>query len=227
MRKLLRSIGLAFHGMVNVPLSAPMRTLILVLLFLPIACLAAPDEKEFKPLFNGRDLSGWQHRGPVTKNNSWAVENGNLKNDLRQGKRGSDLVSEGKYLNFTLRFEFQVPEGSNSGVYLRGRHEIQLTGDYSSRKVGPVGNGAIWNIKAPDSYASKPSGEWQSMEATMIGQEVTVFLNGTKIHDKVRCEKAMGSAIDSNVSAPGPIMLQGRLGSIKFRKLRIKELPSH
>ncbi len=199
--------------------------LVVLLLMLAVGGRAAEDEKEFKPLFNGRDLSGWRHRGPVTKNNGWEVENGVLKNDLRNGKTGTDLYTESTFRNFTLRLEFQVPEGSNSGVYLRGRHEIQITGDYSIRKIGPAGNGAIYNFKAPLVYASKPSGEWQSLEATFVGNELTVLLNGTKIHDKVVCEKPTGRPLDDKVGEPGPILLQGTLGAVKFRNIRIRELP--
>jgi hypothetical protein len=195
------------------------------LLLLSAQIFAADNDKDFKPLFNGRDLSGWVYQGKVRKNNSWGVENGILKNDLRPGKSGSELLTEGKFWNFTIRFDFMVPEGSNSGIYLRGRHEIQLTGDYSNRKLGAAGNGAIWNVKAPDAYASKSSGDWQTMEATIIGHHITVLLNNVKIHDNVFCDKPTGGALDSHVNEAGPLMLQGTLGPIKFRNIRIKELP--
>jgi len=201
------------------------RALTLAFLALSSFAYAASDENEFKPLFNGKDLTGWRHHGPIKKNNSWEVRNGVLSNNLDKDRSGTDLITDQLFWNFVIRFEFQVPEGSNSGIYLRGRHEIQLTGDYSARKIGPAGNGAIWNVKAPTVYASKPSGEWQSMEIKIIDHNITVLLNGTKIHDNVYCDKATGGALDQKVDQPGPLMLQGRLGSIKFRNIRIKELP--
>lgn len=200
-------------------------SLVFLLLFSLVALSSAEDETGFKPICNGRDLSGWLYRGPVLKNNAWSVENGILKNELRPGKTGTDIYTESKYSDFSLKLEFMVPEGSNSGVYLRGRYEIQLTGDYSQKKLGPAGNGAIFNVKAPSSYASKPSGEWQNMEATIVGNSITVILNGTKIHDKFVCVAPTAGALDTKVEEPGPILLQGRLGSIKFRNLRIKEIP--
>jgi hypothetical protein len=124
-----------------------------------------------------------------------------------------------------VRYEFQVPENSNSGFYLRGRHEIQVLGDYKSGKPSKTGNGAIYNFKAPDEFASKPAGEWQTAEATMIGNKITVTLNGKKIHDSVACDQATGSEIDRNVTDPGPIFLQGDHGTVWFRHIRIKELP--
>jgi hypothetical protein len=63
------------------------------------------------------------------------------------------------------------------------------------------------------------------MEATMVGDKVTVLLNGTKIHDAVTLEKATGGALDTRIKQPGSILLQGRLGAIRFRNIRIKELP--
>jgi hypothetical protein len=202
------------------------KILLIALLCLSCVCLSAsPDDREFTLLFNGKDLTGWRHHGIVKKNNSWEVLNGVLVNNLKADRSGTNLVTDRAFRDFTLRCEFMVPEDSNSGIYLRGRHEIQLTGDFSARKIGPAGNGALWNVKAPDVYASKPSGEWQAMEATMIGDRLTVLLNGTKIHDNVLCDRPTHGALDTAVNEPGSIMLQGILGSIKFRNLRIKELP--
>lgn len=186
--------------------------------------VAADDELDFVPLFNGRDLSGWR---PVPSNrNHWTVGPDKvIVNRWSKQKPSCDLISEKTFWNFTLRFDFMVPEGGNSGIYLRGRHEIQLTGDYAARKVSAVSNGAIYNQVSPAVYASKPSGEWQTIEATIVDNNVTVLLNGKIIHDSVPCLKATGGAIDQDVNAPGPIMFQGRLGDIKLRNVRIKELP--
>ena len=107
---------------------------------------------------------------------------------------------------------------------MRGRHEIQILGDYKSGKPAITGNGAIYNFKAPDQFASKPGGEWQTVEATMIGDKITVTLNGVKIHDNVVCRKSTGSQIDDKVDEPGPIFLQGDHGTVSFRNLRIKIL---
>lgn len=198
--------------------------LLLALLAVSPACFAAPDDREFTTLFNGRDLTGWKYSGPVGKNNAWQVENGVLKNDLRPGKSANDLFTDRNFSDFTLRLEFLIPEGSNSGVYLRGQWEIQLTGDFLARKIGVAGNGAIYRLKAPDVFASKPSGEWQALEVTLVGKEVSAWLNGTRIHDRVVCGEPTGTAINRVVGAPGPILLQGRLGAVKFRNIRIKEL---
>lgn len=184
---------------------------------------AADSEDGFKPLFNGKDTAGWKLRR-ANGHNSWSVENGVLKNTVNKGEHGTDLLTEQKFWNFTVRYEFQVPDGSNSGFYLRGRHEIQILGDFKSGKPTKTSNGAIYNQTAASEFASKPGGEWQTCEATIIGNKITVILNGKKIHDNVECNVATGSEIDKNVTEPGPIFLQGDHGTVWFRNLRIKEL---
>lgn len=186
---------------------------------------AAASEDGFVPLFNGKDLTGWKLRNPNAKS-YWTVEGGILKNNIQKGDHGVDLLTEKKFWNFTVRFEYMVPDGSNSGFYLRGRHEIQILGDYKSGKPAPGGNGAIYAFKAPDVFASKPGNEWQTCEATIIGNKITVILNGKKIHDNVVCDRPTGGEVDNKVKEPGPILLQGDHGTVWFRNLRIKELPA-
>ena len=214
-----------------------MKNLLSLLATLALACLAnqafaadavklsdAEIKDGFQPLFTGKDTSGWKLRRS-DGHNSWSVESGGvLKNTVNQGEHGTVLVTEKKFWNFTVRYEFMVPDNSNSGFYLRGRHEIQILGDYKSGKPSLGGNGAIYNFKAPSEFASKPGGEWQTVEATIIGNKITVLLNGRKIHDNVECNKATGSEIDDKVTEPGPIFLQGDHGTVSFRNLRIKEL---
>ncbi|NBR83898.1 MAG: DUF1080 domain-containing protein [Verrucomicrobia bacterium] len=192
-------------------------------LALTLTTFAADSEDGFKPIFNGKDTTGWKLRRP-DGHNSWTIENGVLKNTVNKGEHGTDLVTEQKYWNFTVRYEFMVPDGSNSGFYLRGRHEIQILGDFKSGKPSKTGNGAIYNQTAPSEFASKPGGEWQTCEATIIGNKITVILNGKKIHDAVECNVATGSEIDKNVTEPGPLFLQGDHGTVWFRNMRIKEL---
>ena len=184
----------------------------------------AADEAGFVPLFNGKDTSGW-HLRRKDGHNSWSIDSGVLKNTVNKGEHGTDLVTDKKFWNFTVRYEFQVPDNSNSGFYLRGRHEIQILGDFKSGKTSKGGNGAIYNHTAPSEFASKPGGEWQTAEATIIGNKITVILNGKKIHDNLECNKATGSEIDAKVTEPGPIFLQGDHGTVWFRNMRIKELP--
>src|SRR3954453_5333266 len=200
------------------------KSLILSSLVLLLCGATAFSADGFKPLFNGKDTEGWHLRNP-SGHNSWTIEDGVLKNTVAKGEHGTDLVTDKKFWNFTVRYEYQVPDGSNSGFYLRGRHEIQILGDYKSGKPSMGGNGAIYQHTAPSVFASKPAGEWQQVEATMIGNKITVILNGQKIHDQVQCDRATGSELDKNVLEPGPFFLQGDHGAVSFRKIEVKELP--
>src|SRR5580765_4129569 len=118
---------------------------------------AEADAEGFRLLFNGKDTTGWTLRNPKG-HDSWTVEKGMLKNTVNKGEHGTDLVTTARFRNFTVRYEYMVPDGSNSGFYLRGRHEIQILGDYESGKPSLGGNGAIYNFKAPDKFVSKPGG---------------------------------------------------------------------
>ena len=184
------------------------------------------DEKDFTPLFNGKDTTGWKLRNP-NGHNSWTVEPGGiLKNTVeKDGPHGTDLMTEKNFWNFTVRYEFMTPDNSNSGFYLRGRQEIQILGDYNKGKPSLGGNGAIYNFKAPDKFVTKPAGEWQTAEVTIIGHRITAHLNGVLIHDNVECDKPTGGQLDNNMNVPGPILLQGDHGTVSFRNIRIRELP--
>lgn len=188
--------------------------------------VAADTDPGFTSLFNGKDTDGWELRRK-DGHNSWKVEGGVLKNIVQPGEHGTDLVTKEKFRNFTVRYEYMVPDRSNSGFYLRGRHELQILGDYPKGQPAKNGNGSIYNFKAPDKFVSKPSNEWQTVEATMIGNKITVVQNGVKIHDNVECNVATGSEIDKKLDEPGPIFLQGDHGTVSFRNIRIKQLPGN
>jgi len=186
--------------------------------------LSAAEEKDgFKLLFNGRDLNGWKYRNDSGKK-SWSAQNGMLCNVLGKDEHGTDLLTEAKYRDFVVRYEFMVPPGANSGFYLRGRHEIQVFDDFKSGKPGKGGNGAIYNLKEASLFASRRPGDWQQAEVRIVGQKITVILNGVKIHDQVECLKPTGGQLDDNVDQPGPILLQGDHGSVAFRNIRLKAL---
>ncbi len=187
------------------------------------ASFAATDADGFRSLFNGKDMTGWKLRQP-NGHPSWTVKDGLLINTVNKGEHGTDLVTEEKFWNFTVRFEYKIPPGANSGFYLRGRHELQILDDYKTGKPSLGGNGAIYQHTAVSKFASKPAGEWNTVEATMIGNKITVILNGTKVHDNVECNRATGSEIDNKVNEPGPFFLQGDHGSVTFRNIRVKTL---
>ena len=179
----------------------------------------------FRPLFNVRNLDGWKLR-QKDGNPSWSVQNGNLVNIATKEKHGTDLVTEESYKDFIVRYEFIVPKGANSGFYLRGRHEIQILDDMGAnvKEPRPGSNGGIYTIAPAVTMASRKTGDWQEIEAKMIGNKVTVYMNGVKIHDNVVVDKPTGGHLDEKVGEPGPFMLQGDHGSVMFRNIRVKKL---
>jgi len=182
----------------------------------------AEAREGFRPLFNGQDLRGWKLRNSDSLA-SWSAQNGMLVNEIPNGKHGTDLVSEEKFKDFVVRYQYLVPKGANSGFYLRGRYEIQILDDHG-QPPAMGGNGGLYSVKAPDQNASKPAGQWQDVEASIRGNRITVILNGVKIHDAVEVTRGTGGQLDDQLDQPGPILLQGDHGAVAFRQLRIKPL---
>ena len=123
-------------------------------------------------LFNGRDLDGWHVQGT----NQWKVEDGLLINQ----KSGGNLFSDQTYRDFKLRVVFRYPEGSNSGVYLRGRYEVQIEDNYG-KYPSSLFFGGIYGFLTPNEMAAKPAGEWQEYKITLIGRRVSIIANGKAI----------------------------------------------
>ncbi len=189
-----------------------------------LAAKLSPDEASqgFRPLFDGETLSGWKLRNAAGIS-TWSAQNGMLVNEIPKDQHGTDLVSDAKFQDFTVRYEYLVPKGANSGFYLRGRYEIQILDD-AGAPLSPGSNGGLYSVKAPSQAVSKPTGEWQQVEATIHGNKITVTLNGTKIHDNVEVTHGTGGQLDNNLDQPGPILLQGDHGAVAFRNIRIKAM---
>lgn len=166
-------------------------------------------------LFNGKDLSGWKLR-TSQHGNCWSVADGALVNKTPC----ADLISEQKFGDFKLRAEFQtVPQG-NSGIYLRGRYEVQISDGYN-QVLDSLRMGAVYGFLRPTVNVAKKPGEWQMMEITLIGRKVTVVLNGQIIIDNETIPGITGGALDSDEAAPGALMLQGDHTKILYRKIEI------
>ena len=176
------------------------------------------DPKWGKPisLFNGKDLTGWAMSDP-SATAKWTVENGTL---VSPG-RGPELISTAKFNDFKLHVEFNCAKGSNSGVYLRGRYELQIEDD--PEPEGPtMQTGGVYGFLAASPAQPRRPGEWQTYDITLIGRVVTVALNGQTIIDKQEIPGITGGALDSHEGLPGPIYLQGsEAGHVAFRNLTI------
>lgn len=161
-------------------------------------------------LLNGKNTDGWH---PSGEKNQWVVENG----VLRSPASGSNLITDQKFSDFKLHIEFRYPEHSNSGVYLRGRYEVQVEG--VEKEVSSTSIGGIYGFIMPNQRFDKGAGEWQSYDITLIGRRVTVVANGkTIICDQV-IPGITGGSLDSKEGEPGSIMLQGDHGPIEYRNI--------
>ena len=166
-------------------------------------------------LFDGKSLDAFLPQSG-DKIVNWAVENGVATNT----PPSSNLVSKQKFKDFRIQAEYKLGEGSNSGIYLRGRYELQVLDDFG-KPAESHGHMAIYGRKAPLVNASKPTGEWQTMDAIVVGNRVTVTLNGQKVHDNAELEAVTGGALDVDELAPGPILLQGDHAKVWFRKVTV------
>jgi hypothetical protein len=191
--------------------------------------------KGFESLFNGKDLTGWK----VNEGGNlavWGAENGLL---FVNGRGGGWLMTEKEYADFDLRLEFKLPEKGNSGVALRSPlrgdpayagMEIQILDDawhkahYKGLKPTQL-TGSIYDVVPPAKDATKPVGEWNQMQITAKGRQITVVLNGTKIVDanlddyKNRADKHPGLLREK-----GHLGLQSHDGRVEFRNLFVKPL---
>ena len=163
-------------------------------------------------LFNRKDLAGW-HMSDPNAEKVWKVENGEL---ITPGN-GPELINDGKYEDFKLHVEFNCGENSNSGVYLRGRYEVQIETD-SIEEPPSHHMGGVYGFLAPTPEQPRKPGAWQTYDITLIGRMITVVQNGQTIMDNKEIPGITGGALDSHEELPGPIYLQGsEKGRVAFR----------
>jgi serine/threonine protein kinase len=194
------------------------------------------DGNAWIELFNGRDLSGWTSvsGGPAT----WKVADGAMEID------GPSIMTDRKFRSdFELYLEFWIAKSSgqgqrrgNSGVYLQGRHEIQIMDGFNNPEKPVASCGALFGAVGPSQNVCRPPEEWQTFDITYHGPRfradntlmtgrVTVIHNGVKVIDNGEFPATAGGlAVDNRVGEPGPIMLQNHGSKLRFRNLRIREL---
>jgi len=164
------------------------------------------------PLIQEGSIKGWHALGE----NQWVVEKG----ILRSAKSGANLVTDEKFKDFKLHVEFKVPKGSNSGIYLRGRYEVQIMDSKGHEPhIGELG--AVYGFIIPKEQAAMNAGDWQTYDITLIGRFVTVVLNGKTVITSQEIPGITGGALDSKEGEPGPLQLQGDHGPIEYRNIVI------
>jgi hypothetical protein len=205
----------------------------------------------FTAIFNGKDLAGWRGGTTVSPlkrlalppkeraendkasvadiHKHWRVENGELVND----GNGMYLTTDKDYGDFELRLEYKTVAKADSGIYLRGIPQVQIW-DYTKEggkfdRGADKGSGGLYNNpasspgKLPLVLADKPFGEWNSFRITMIGDNVTVYLNDKLVVDN----QPLANYYEKGKPpyAVGPIQLQTHGGEIRWRNVFLREIP--
>jgi len=176
-------------------------------------------------LFNGRNLTGWRLTNPGQKN-GWKAEDGTLVNDPKQ-EEGKPHISYGnlrtdrEFEDFNLKLEVRVLPDGNSGVYLRGIYEVQVS-DSHGRSLDSHNMGGVYSRITPTVSAEKPAGQWQTYDITLVDRHVTVILNGKTIIDNQPLLGCTGGALWSDQFRSGPIYLQGDHTGVNYRNMVIR-----
>ncbi|MFN3323830.1 MAG: DUF1080 domain-containing protein [Bryobacteraceae bacterium] len=166
------------------------------------------------PLLNGRDLGGWEPIGPGQSR--WKAEGPVLVNSAK----GANLRSLRTFEDFKLHLEFLCPAGSNSGIYLRGRYEVQIEdGSSQGRPINMLGS--IYGFLGPKTPPQPRPGEWRTLDVELVGRTVTVVLDGQTLIDAEEIPGTTGGALDSNEHLPGPFLIQGDHGPVEFRNILV------
>jgi hypothetical protein len=165
-------------------------------------------------LFSGKSLDGWKPLG--RRDSQWSVVDGVMRN----ANRGANLMTDQKFDDFKLHLEFRVPKGENSGVYLRGRYELQVD-DAAGLEPSSHHLGGLYGFIAPSENVAKAAGEWQAMNVTLVGRMLTFELNGTTVISNREIPGITGGALDSAEAEPGPLLLQGDHGPVDYRNIVI------
>jgi hypothetical protein len=191
-----------------------------------ISGVKAPDLKreapkqwtKAEPIFTGKDLTGWEPTNPKAKNN-WVAEDGMLVNTAH----GANLKTTRKFDDFKLHVEFNCPEEGNSGIYLRGRYEVQVEYEKVDANDPYHTMGSIYGFLAPATELPRKPGTWESFDITLVGRTVTVVRNKIKTIDAREIPGITGGALDSNEGEPGPFYIQGdHTGGMKYRNITVQ-----
>jgi hypothetical protein len=227
-------------------------------LILSVFTLAAVHAEE-PPLFNGQDLSGWKE--PL---GTWSVVGGvkldpaNPKAFVVESGRGvalsspvgksTNIISKAEHGDAQIHIEFNVPKGSNSGIYIQGRYEVQVFDSFGKPEIGVHDCGALYERwdpargkgnegyegHAPKENASKAPGEWQTFDITFraprfdaAGKKIAdalfvkVVHNGRVIHENVALKAPTRGSKFEHEAPVGPIVIQGDHGPVAYRNLKI------
>ena len=196
------------------------RMIHLLTIAIAVAVAHGAAAEKWVSLFDGKDLDGWVHARDAGKAHEWTVEKGTMTNVAH----GEDIATKKTFTDFELKIEYKTVRMGNSGVYLRGRIELQVFDSNKRKKPGKADDGAIFGQTAPLINATKPAGKWTKLHVRCVGDRVTATLNGKTIHDNQLIPGVTGGAQPGGVTDPGPLMLQGDHGKVWYRNIKIRPI---
>jgi stress-induced morphogen len=208
-------------------------------------------------LFDGKSLDGWTARKP-SERSKWKVglarlssedpallavspsqgSTGWLINDAASKhasaeSRGVDLYTQRTFGDCTIDLEFMIPKGSNSGVYVMGKYELQIKDAYGLDKLTYQDLGAVYKVAPARVNAARKPGEWQSLRIEFIAPRfeggkkvanarfVKVVLNDQVIHENLEVNDVTPGGLTGKEMPAGPLMFQGDHGPAAFRNIRV------
>lgn len=167
-------------------------------------------------LLDGKDLNGWEPDD--SSKNHWKADNGELVNEAA----GANIRTTRTFDDFKLHIEYNCPQDGNSGVYLRGRYEVQVEYEPADKNDKFHMMGSIYGFIAPAVTVTPRAGRWESYDITLVGRMVTVARDDIAIIHHKEIPGITGGAIDSNEAEPGPLLIQGdHTGGMKYRNITI------
>ncbi len=171
-----------------------------------------------EPIFNGKDLTGWEPTDPAAANH-YVAKNGELLNE----SKGANLKTTRKFDDFKLHIEYNCPDEGNSGIYLRGRYEVQVEYEKVDANDKFHSIGAVYSMLAPAVELPRKPNTWETFDITLVGRWLTVVRNGVKTIDNQEIAGITGGALDSNEGEPGPFYIQGdHTGGMKYRNITVQ-----
>jgi hypothetical protein len=202
-----------------------------------------PSGEGFVSMFNEKDLTGWQGlvENPVARAKmnpaemvkkqaeanrkvpeNWSVRDG----CIWFNGRGENLCSIKEYGDFEMLADWKISKAGDSGVYLRGTPQVQIW-DTSRVEVGAqVGSGGLYNnqknLSKPLIVADNPVGDWNTFRIIMVGEKVSVWLNGELVVDNITMENYWDRNIP--IFPKGPIELQAHGTDLAFRDIFVREI---
>jgi len=196
----------------------------------------------------GDDLKKAQTEADKSMMEHWSVKDGILTYD----GTGMSLCTAKDYGDFEFYIDWKIPAGADSGIYLRGTPQVQIWDPWDNtlkdrkaktskpattpedivaayRTGRNLGSGSLWNNKharnVPITLADNPIGEWNTFLIRMVGEKVTIWLNGKLIVDRTVLENFWDKTRTTPVFREDQIELQHHGSDLYFKNLYIREIP--